>query len=100
MVSSQESTQLGREPAPPTSSIQPQKAVPRDGFFCFRQVGLTHLMRGSAKNSVLKLLRSALGLTSRSGYTSLVLSTGEVRTDAELSGFRTEGERSPRIKWV
>jgi len=57
-------------------------------------------MRGSAKNSVLKLLRSALGLASRSGYTSLVLSTGEVRTDAELSGFRTEGERSPRIKWV
>ena len=49
-------------------------------------------MRGGAKNSVLKLPRSSLGLAPRSGYTFLVLSTGGVRTDVELGGFRTEGE--------
>ena len=61
---------------------------------------LTHLMRGGAKNSVLKLPRSSSGLAPRSGYTFLVLSTGGVRTDVELGGFRTEGECPPRIKWV
>ena len=51
-------------------------------------------MRGGAKNSVPTLLRSVLGLASRNRYTSLVLSTGEVRTDAEMGGVGTEGERS------
>ena len=57
-------------------------------------------MRGDAKNSVLKMLRSASNLAPRSGYTFLVLSTGGVRVDVEMSGFRTEGERFPRIIWV
>jgi hypothetical protein len=63
------------------------------------------MMRGDAKNSVLKMLRSASNLSPRSrvpacGCTFLVLSTGGVRVDVEMSGFRTEGERFPRIIWV
>jgi hypothetical protein len=57
-------------------------------------------MRSGVKNSVSKSLRCAFGLTSRSGFTLLVLSTGEVRQDVEMSGLGTEGELRLRIKWV
>ena len=57
-------------------------------------------MRSGPKNLVSKVLRCALGLALRSGYTSLVVSTGKVRPKAQRSGLGTKGEVRLRIIWV
>ena len=57
-------------------------------------------MRSGPKNLVSKVLRCALGLALRSGYTSLVVSTGKVRHKAQRSGLGTKGEVRLRIIWV